>query len=521
MTFLFEPCSDVITTAPDVSDPNYVIWAAADCDGDGLSNGTEIATGTDPNDPCDYDASAQNINNVSPLWLAADCDGDGVSNGTEINDGTNPQNPCDYLIVNQDITIVDAGWLDADCDGDGEDNGTELTNGTDPLDPCSVTNPTIPATTDANYDLWAAEDCDGDGEPNGVEVTNGTDPFNPCDGGDLANVDLMNTTSDWYNADCDGDGVTNGTEVDPDMDGNSGPNNTDPNDACDFNMEDITEIQGGAWNNADCDGDGVSNEDELISGTDPLDPCSYFESDITLPKTAITVCTPEIEVTKTAVTSGENIGDTITYTIEVENTGNVVLNEVEIEDTLVDATGNPLTLTTEPVFINATFNSLEGVLLPGEIASYTATYVIEAGAINAGGVSNTVFALGIGSNNAELVSDVSDDGDDFDGNSSDDPTVTPLGCLTVFNEFSPNGDGVNDTFVINCIENYPNNTLEIYNRWGNIVYSKKGYNNDFDGTSNGRAVLRQSEKLPVGTYYYVLNLGDGSEARVDWLYINR
>ena len=47
------------------------------------------------------------------------------------------------------------------------------------------------------------------------------------------------------------------------------------------------------------------------------------------------------------------------------------------------------------------------------------------------------------------------------------------------------------------------------------------YLNDWDGTSNGRAVIDQSNGLPVGTYYYVLDLGDGSEPRVGWLYINR
>ena len=100
------------------------------------------------------------------------------------------------------------------------------------------------------------------------------------------------------------------------------------------------------------------------------------------------------------------------------------------------------------------------------------------------------------------------------------PKIEPT-CLVFYNEFSPNGDGVNETFVIDCISRYPNNTLKIYNRWGNIVYEKQGYNNEFDGTSNGRAVIQQEEFLPVGTYYYILELGDGSQPIADWLYINR
>ncbi len=164
--------------------------------------------------------------------------------------------------------------------------------------------------------------------------------------------------------------------------------------------------------------------------------------------------------------------------------------------------------------------SLEGTLLVGETATYLASFTITQPAINAGGVSNSVVATA-STRSSGTVSDTSDDGDDLDGNASNDPTVTELGCLTVFNEFSPNGDGVNDILIINCIDNYPNNKLEIYNRWGNIVYEKRGYNNDWEGISNGRATVNASEELPVGTYYYVLDFGDGSKPKVGWLYINR
>tara|TARA_R110002033_G_C3885723_1_gene238355 strand:+ start:80 stop:241 length:162 start_codon:yes stop_codon:yes gene_type:complete len=53
------------------------------------------------------------------------------------------------------------------------------------------------------------------------------------------------------------------------------------------------------------------------------------------------------------------------------------------------------------------------------------------------------------------------------------------------------------------------------------VYSKRGYKNEFDGTSNGRVTINTSEKLPTGTYYYVLDLGNGSKPKVGWIYINR
>ncbi|WP_440880724.1 Calx-beta domain-containing protein [Tenacibaculum sp. C7A-26P2] len=102
-----------------------------------------------------------------------------------------------------------------------------------------------------------------------------------------------------------------------------------------------------------------------------------------------------------------------------------------------------------------------------------------------------------------------------------DPDTLP--CLTVYNEFTPNGDGANDTFVISCIgeERYKHNRLEIYNRWGVLVYSKNRYDNSWSGESTGRFSIQVKKQLPSGTYYYVLDLGTGASPRIGWLYINR
>ncbi|MDG3581874.1 PKD domain-containing protein [Galbibacter pacificus] len=96
-------------------------------------------------------------------------------------------------------------------------------------------------------------------------------------------------------------------------------------------------------------------------------------------------------------------------------------------------------------------------------------------------------------------------------------TIDP-GCLTIFNEFSPNGDNINEFFHIDCISQYPNNRLEVYNRWGSLVHAEDGYNNDWDGTTDGKTT---DKVLPTGTYYYILDLGDGSEPKTGWLYINK
>ncbi|WDF66362.1 gliding motility-associated C-terminal domain-containing protein [Flavobacterium sp. KACC 22763] len=97
--------------------------------------------------------------------------------------------------------------------------------------------------------------------------------------------------------------------------------------------------------------------------------------------------------------------------------------------------------------------------------------------------------------------------------------------LIVYNAVSPNGDGLNDTFHIKGLDNFPDNTLEIYNRWGVKVYDAKGYNESdrmFAGYSDGRATINRGEKLPTGTYFYILKYNNGKQVRekAGYLYIN-
>lgn len=74
--------------------------------------------------------------------------------------------------------------------------------------------------------------------------------------------------------------------------------------------------------------------------------------------------------------------------------------------------------------------------------------------------------------------------------------------------FTPNGDGKNDVFEITGLDSYPNNSLQIFNRWGNPVYDAKPYKNDWDGSPN-TAGKTGSSKLPTATYFYILDLGTG------------
>jgi len=85
--------------------------------------------------------------------------------------------------------------------------------------------------------------------------------------------------------------------------------------------------------------------------------------------------------------------------------------------------------------------------------------------------------------------------------------------LEIFNGFSPNSDGKNDFFVIQGIQAFPNNRLMIFNRWGNRIFEATNYQNDWDGKWDGN-------DLPDGTYFYLLELGNG-ETRKGFVQLNR
>ena len=74
--------------------------------------------------------------------------------------------------------------------------------------------------------------------------------------------------------------------------------------------------------------------------------------------------------------------------------------------------------------------------------------------------------------------------------------------IVIFTAVSPNRDGENDFFFISGIEEFPENRLQIFNRWGERVYDVLGYNNDWDGTWKGNL------ELPDGAYFYILELND-------------
>ncbi len=86
--------------------------------------------------------------------------------------------------------------------------------------------------------------------------------------------------------------------------------------------------------------------------------------------------------------------------------------------------------------------------------------------------------------------------------------------LVIYSGFSPNFDGINETFTVLGIEQFPGNRMEVYNRGGNLVFEMDDYDNTWDGT------YFDGDELPEGTYFYVFEDGRGKEY-TGYVYLRR
>jgi gliding motility-associated-like protein len=225
----------------------------------------------------------------------------------------------------------------------------------------------------------------------------------------------------------------------------------------------------------------------------------------------------------------------ILYTINLRNYGTMNLTNVQVEDNLRQAFPSPAIVTvvglpvvTGKLVANNEYNgsTVSSLLNSSSSLAVGASETIEITVnVLTENVSKTYLntATASAAGNGMTTSDVSTDGVNPDPDHNQDPTeANPTPVMLTENKlfipkgFSPNGDGINDQFII---ENAGNQRihLEVYNRWGNLVFKNVDYKNEWEGTTN--VGIRLGDVLPDGTYYYIVNVG--GQKYVSYLTINR
>ena len=200
------------------------------------------------------------------------------------------------------------------------------------------------------------------------------------------------------------------------------------------------------------------------------------------------------------------IGDEVDFTVTARNNGSITGSNIAVSEILSDGF--------EYVSHTTTIGTYDESLGLWDIDVLNAG---EEAALNI----KAIVVEGIDYRNTAVLVEV-DQEDINPANDEASVEVTieePICPIVVYNAVTPNGDGANDYFYIECIENYPENRLQIYNRWGVKVFDQRQYNNDWNGQSNGRNTINQKENLPVGNYFYHLVLGNGEEAITGYLYL--
>ncbi|GAB2626394.1 hypothetical protein GCM10026987_24530 [Belliella aquatica] len=466
-----------------------------DFDGDGVPDYQEIKDGSDPLDPNDY----------------KDTDGDGVPDYIEERNGTDPTDPTDYkdtdgddvpdYIEGRDVTDPTDPNDFKDTDGDGIPDYIEERDGTDPTDPNDF------------------KDTDGDGVPDYIEDRDGTDPTDPND----------------YK-DTDGDGIPDYIEE---------RDSTDPLDPDDYK---------------DTDGDGVPDYIEERDGTNPSDSTDFKDSndtgiaDYITDRAIIQVTTIDLQI------AWGQAGDVLPNEILVTSSQGTMVNVTVVwtESTLNRFQRGDYEVIGELIAQNGVFNPYgfkalakinvlpkpapEDILLSNNTFEGARTsQEVAIGALSVVDPIDNIHVLGVpydleDNRYFKVINDVLywSSEDPAEGRTTFKVVVRVIdrdfnmlekvfiiersrksvSSIEVFNAFTPEGDGKNDTWGVLDLRYYRGVRIQVFDRGGERLFYTENPDIRWDGTFNGK-------ELPVGTYYWTIEVGETGEVRKGMLNLLR
>ncbi|PCE66117.1 T9SS type B sorting domain-containing protein [Sediminicola luteus] len=429
-----------------------------------------------------------------------DTDGDGTGDNADTdddNDGT-PDVDDAFPKDDQEDTDTDGDGTGDNADSDDDNDGTSDSEDAFPKDDQEDTDTDGDGTgdnadTDDDNDGTSdsedafpkddQEDTDTDGDGTGDNADTDDDNDGTSDSEDAFPKD------DQEDTDTDGDGTGDNADNDDDNDGTPDSEDAFPKD----DQEDTDTDGDGTGDNADTDddNDGTPDSDDAF----PLDASEDADADND--GTGDNADTDDDnDGTTDTDTDGDNVGDNVDTDDDNDGVPDAEdafpLDPNEHLDTDGDGTGD-----------NADADD--------DNDGYSDEIEITHGTDSKDPDSNPLDT------DKDGQPDSVDNDDDNDGvaDSLDDFPLQKEPSLKPAEAFTPNGDGVNDFWVIPGLDNYPNAKVSVYNRWGHQVFSKINYRGDWNGTFEGK-----SDKLPAGSYLYVIELGQGKAPQQGWLFIN-
>ncbi|RBL91240.1 DUF7507 domain-containing protein [Chitinophaga flava] len=212
---------------------------------------------------------------------------------------------------------------------------------------------------------------------------------------------------------------------------------------------------------------------------------SGFMSNVSTVTVDVTKRLVDLAIKKVLVTPQAEIavGKNIVFELTVTNNSRKGASRVVVTDILAQNIGDT-EIKTETATGKASYEPVSKTMtwkLDSLAPQQTAKLLVTAKLISGGKVENTATVAGA-NDDPDMTNNTATAGSDIKGADIFVPTA-----------FTPNGDGINDKFIILGIDKYPGSSLVIFNRWGNVVYRSNDYRNEWDGS-----------QLHEGTYYYEL-----------------
>ncbi len=447
---------NTITITPNTDFVGDITFDYQVCDGEGDCSTSTVTVTVE-----ETDNDGDGILNID--------EGDGDTDGDGILDKNDPDSDNDGILDSEEGT--------GDADGDGIPNYKDSDSDGDGIPDVEEGSEDIDGDGVGNYlDL----DSDGDGIPDSEEGnmdsdSDGTPDYKDTDSDNDGILDLEEGTGDadgdgipnYKDSDSDGDGIPDVIEGSDDIDGDGDGNYLD----LDSDDDGIPDSEEG---NVDSDNDGTPDYQDTDSDNDGI--LDEVEGSIDSDNDG----TPDYTDTDS---DGDGIPDVVEGSDDVDN----------------DGEGNYLDLDSDDDGIP---DSDEGYM----DSDNDGTPDYQDTDSDNDGVPD----------NEESTGDCDNDGVP---DRIDEDKCYGEDELILYEGFSPNNDGDNDTYNIPWLYQFNQVSIEIFNRWGNVVYKQTKYDNNWNGESNvGFSV---GKELPVGTYYYIIYVRDIDRKITGYIYLNR